>query len=41
MEEIFALDAQRAVRIDTPRWKDRHRLARVVEVLLVPLRPLL
>ena len=41
MEEIFALDAQRAVRIDTPRWKDRHRLARVVEALLVPLRPLL
>ena len=41
MEEIFALDAQRAVRIDTPRWEDRHGLARVVEALLVPLRPLL
>ncbi|KFC51810.1 hypothetical protein GY12_18720 [Micrococcus luteus] len=41
MEEIFALDAQQAVRIDTPRWEDRHGLARVVEALLVPLRPLL
>lgn len=41
MEEIFALDAQQSERIDSPRWEDRHGLARVVETLLVPLRPLL
>lgn len=41
MEEIFARDAEQSERIDTPRWEDRHGFARVVETLLVPLRPLL
>ncbi|CAM3795168.1 phosphatidylserine/phosphatidylglycerophosphate/cardiolipin synthase family protein [Micrococcus flavus] len=41
MEEIFRADAQHAERVESPRWGDRHGLARVVETLLVPLRPLL
>ncbi|MDO5633590.1 MAG: phosphatidylserine/phosphatidylglycerophosphate/cardiolipin synthase family protein [Micrococcus sp.] len=41
MEEIFTSDAGHSQKITTPRWEDRHGLARVVETLLVPLRPLL
>ena len=41
MEEIFAIDAEQSERVESPRWQDRHGLARMVERLLVPLRPLL
>lgn len=41
MEEIFRADAAHCDVVTSPRWKDRHGIARVVETLLVPLRPLL
>ncbi|MFB1426779.1 phosphatidylserine/phosphatidylglycerophosphate/cardiolipin synthase family protein [Micrococcus endophyticus] len=41
MEEIFAIDAEQSERVESPRWQDRHGVARMVERLLVPLRPLL
>ena len=41
MERIFAADARHCERVDHPRWEDRHGLARVIETLLRPLRPLL
>lgn len=41
MEDVFRADAAWSERIHPPRWKGRHGLARVVEKLLVPLRPLM
>lgn len=41
MEEVFAADAAHCDAVTSPRWRDRHGMARVVETLLKPLRPLL
>ena len=41
MEEIFAADSAVSEVLTGARWKDRHGMARVVETLMRPLRPLL
>ncbi|MDY6055023.1 phospholipase D-like domain-containing protein [Micrococcus sp.] len=41
MEEIFEADSAVSEVLCSPRWQDRHGLARVVETMLRPLRPLL
>ena len=41
MEKIFRADMEHCETLTSPRWRDRHPMARVAEVLLVPLRPLL
>lgn len=41
MEKVFRADSEHCEELTSPRWRDRHPMARVAEVLLVPLRPLL
>ena len=41
MEKIFRADMEHCETLSSPRWRERHPMARVAETLLVPLRPLL
>ena len=41
MEKVFRADSEHCEELTSPRWRDRHPMARVAEVLLVPLRPFL
>nr|WP_314316036.1 phospholipase D-like domain-containing protein [Kocuria rhizophila] len=41
MEKVFLADSEHCEELTSPRWRERHPMARVAEVLLVPLRPLL
>lgn len=41
MEKVFEADSQDCEVLTSPRWRDRHPMARVAEVVLIPLRPLL
>lgn len=41
MEDVFRADTQECEVLSSPRWRDRHPMARVTEAVLAPLRPLL
>ena len=41
MEKVFLSDSEHCEELTSPEWRERHPMARVAEVLLVPLRPLL
>ncbi|MDO5662948.1 MAG: phospholipase D-like domain-containing protein, partial [Brachybacterium sp.] len=38
METVFAADSEHCVELTSPAWRERHRMARVMETMLVPLR---
>lgn len=41
MEKIFHRDAEHCEMVTSPQWRDRHPMARLTEMALKPLRPLL
>lgn len=41
MEAVFKADTDECEVLSSPRWRDRHPMARVAEVILAPLRPFL
>lgn len=41
MEKIFRRDAEHCEVVTSPQWRDRHPMARLTEMALKPLRPLL
>lgn len=41
MEKVFEADSEHCEVLTSPQWRDRHPMARVAEVVLIPLRPLL
>ena len=41
MEKVFLADSEHCEELSSPRWRDRHPMARVAETILVPLRPFL
>lgn len=41
MEKVFLADSEHCEVLTSPRWRDRHPMARVAEAILVPLRPVL
>ncbi|MBD2763850.1 phosphatidylserine/phosphatidylglycerophosphate/cardiolipin synthase family protein [Kocuria sp. cx-455] len=41
MEKVFEADSEHCETLSSPRWRDRHRMARFAETVLIPLRPIL
>ncbi|MCL6423580.1 phospholipase D-like domain-containing protein [Brachybacterium sp. JHP9] len=41
MEKVFAADSEHCETLQSPRWRERHPIARLTEQALVPLRPFL
>ena len=41
MEKVFLSDSTHCDELTSPAWRDRHPMARVAEVVLAPLRPLM
>ncbi|APX32034.1 cardiolipin synthase B [Brachybacterium sp. P6-10-X1] len=41
IEKIFVADSEHCEELTSPRWRDRHPMARVAEAILAPLGPLL
>lgn len=41
MEKVYRADCEHCEELSSPRWRDRHPMARVAEAVLAPLRPLL
>ncbi|MCT1803172.1 MULTISPECIES: phospholipase D-like domain-containing protein [Kocuria] len=41
MEKVFEADSEHCEILSSPRWRDRHPMARFAETVLIPLRPIL
>lgn len=41
MEKVFESDTEHCEVLSSPRWRDRHPMARFAETVLIPLRPIL
>ena len=41
MEKVFLADCEDCETLSSPRWRDRHPMARFAETVLIPLRPIL
>ncbi|WP_016997606.1 phosphatidylserine/phosphatidylglycerophosphate/cardiolipin synthase family protein [Kocuria atrinae] len=41
MEKVFKADTEHCEILSSPRWRDRHPMARFAETVLIPLRPIL
>ncbi|PZP33724.1 MAG: cardiolipin synthase B [Kocuria rhizophila] len=41
MEKVFKADSEHCEILSSPRWRDRHPMARFAETVLIPLRPIL